>query len=109
MHRGMADMMKAMGAGKRGPMARLANALGMGGGMPSPEEMQKMAEKMQQQAAAACRRPCPACRRIFQDCRRSARTGRTRNCRLGGISRARKEEMNRFNSHQRTHDLKERN
>jgi len=43
----MADMMKAMGSGKRGPMAGLANALGMGGGMPSQEEMQKMAEKMQ--------------------------------------------------------------
>ena len=47
MHRGMADMMKAMGSGKRSPMAGLANALGMGGGMPSQEEMQKMAEKMQ--------------------------------------------------------------
>jgi signal recognition particle subunit SRP54 len=47
MHRGMADMMKAMGSGKRGPMAGLANALGMGGGTPSQEEMQKMAEKMQ--------------------------------------------------------------
>ena len=47
MHRGMADMMKAMGSRKRGPMAGLANALGMGGGMPSQEEMQKMAEKMQ--------------------------------------------------------------
>jgi signal recognition particle subunit SRP54 len=46
MHRGMADMMKAMGSGKRGPMAGLANALGMGGGMPSQEELQKMAEQM---------------------------------------------------------------
>ncbi|MGE3833047.1 MAG: signal recognition particle protein, partial [Parvibaculaceae bacterium] len=49
MHRGMADMMKAMGGAKRGPMAQIANALGMGGGMPSAEEMQKMAEQMQQQ------------------------------------------------------------
>jgi signal recognition particle subunit SRP54 len=49
MHRGMADMMKAMGGAKRGPMAQLANAMGMGGGMPSAEEMQKMAEKMQAQ------------------------------------------------------------
>lgn len=49
MHRGMADMMKAMGGAKRGPMAGLANALGFGGGMPSAEEMQKMAEKMQGQ------------------------------------------------------------
>ncbi|HVY00318.1 MAG TPA: signal recognition particle protein [Pseudorhodoplanes sp.] len=47
MHRGMADMMKAMGGAKRGPMAGLASALGFGGGMPSPEDMKKMAEKMQ--------------------------------------------------------------
>jgi len=45
-HRGMADMMKAMGGAKRGPLAGLANALGMGAGMPSPEEMAKLAEKM---------------------------------------------------------------
>ena len=32
MHRTMADMMKAMGGGKRGPMAGLANMLGFGGG-----------------------------------------------------------------------------
>jgi signal recognition particle subunit SRP54 len=43
MHRGMADMMKAMGGAKRGPMAGLANMLGMGGGMPSPEQMAEMA------------------------------------------------------------------
>jgi len=46
MHRGMADMMKAMGGAKRGPMAGLANMLGMGGGMPSPEELAKLAAKM---------------------------------------------------------------
>jgi signal recognition particle subunit SRP54 len=39
-------MMKAMGGAKRGPLAGLANALGMGAGMPSPEEMAKLAEKM---------------------------------------------------------------
>ena len=32
MHRNMADMMKAMGSGKRGPMAGLAQAMGFGGG-----------------------------------------------------------------------------
>jgi len=53
MHRGMADMMKAMGGAKRGPLAQLAGALGFGGGMPSPEEMQKMAEKMQQQGGGS--------------------------------------------------------
>jgi signal recognition particle subunit SRP54 len=46
MHRSMADMMKAMGGAKRGPLAGLANALGFGGGMPSPEELAKLAEKM---------------------------------------------------------------
>ncbi len=46
MHRNMADMMKAMGSGKRGPMAGMAQAMGFGGGMPSPEQMKAMAEKM---------------------------------------------------------------
>jgi len=46
MHRTMADVMKAMGGGKRGPMAGFANMLGLGGGMPSPEQMAKLAEKM---------------------------------------------------------------
>jgi signal recognition particle subunit SRP54 len=45
MHRGMADMMKAMSGAKRGPMAGLAQMMGFGG-MPSPEEMAKLAEKM---------------------------------------------------------------
>jgi signal recognition particle subunit SRP54 len=43
MHRGMADMMKAMSGAKRGPMAGLAQMMGFGGGMPSPEEIQKLA------------------------------------------------------------------
>jgi signal recognition particle subunit SRP54 len=46
MHRTMADMMKAMGGGKRGPLAALGNLMGFGGGMPSPEEIAKLAEKM---------------------------------------------------------------
>src|SRR5512139_3092293 len=46
MHRTMADMMKAMGGAKRGPMAGLAQMMGLGGGMPSPEELAKMAEQM---------------------------------------------------------------
>jgi signal recognition particle subunit SRP54 len=46
MHRNMADMMKAMGGGKaRGPMAGLAQMMGLGGGMPSPEEMAKFAQQ----------------------------------------------------------------
>jgi signal recognition particle subunit SRP54 len=47
MHRGMSDMMKMMSGGKaRGPMAGLARMMGMGQGMPSPEEMAKLAEQM---------------------------------------------------------------
>jgi len=47
MHRTMADVMKAMGGGKRGPMAGIANMMGFGGGgMPSPEQMQQLAQKM---------------------------------------------------------------
>jgi signal recognition particle subunit SRP54 len=47
MHRTMADMMKAMSGGKaRGPMAGLAQMMGLGSGMPSPEEMAKLAEQM---------------------------------------------------------------
>jgi signal recognition particle subunit SRP54 len=46
MRRTMADVMKAMGGAKRGPLAGLANMLGFGGGMPSPEEMAKLAQQM---------------------------------------------------------------
>jgi len=46
MHRGMADMMKMMGGAKRGPLAGLAQAMGFGGGMPTPEQMAEMAKKM---------------------------------------------------------------
>ncbi len=46
MHRGMADMMKAMGSGKRSPLAGLGQMMGFGGGVPSPEEMAKLAAKM---------------------------------------------------------------
>ena len=74
MHRGMADMMKAMGSGKRGPMAALGNMMGFGGGMPSPEEMAKLAEKMPgglpggfPARRADCLRACRACRRNFPE------------------------------------------
>jgi signal recognition particle subunit SRP54 len=46
MHRGMSDMMKMMGGAKRGPLAGLAQAMGMGSGMPSPEQLAEMAKKM---------------------------------------------------------------
>ena len=45
MHRNMADMMKAMGSGKRGPLAGIAQAMGFGGGaMPTPEQVKALAE-----------------------------------------------------------------
>ena len=49
MHRNMADLMKAMGSGKRGPLAGIAQAMGFGGGMPapSPEQLKAMQEKLQ--------------------------------------------------------------
>jgi len=48
MHRTMADMMKAMGGGggKRGRMGALGNLFGMGGGMPKPEDLAKLAQQM---------------------------------------------------------------
>ena len=65
MHRTMADVMKAMGGAKRGPMAGLANMLGFGGGgAPSPERWRNLHRKCR----AACRPECQArraCRRIF--------------------------------------------
>ena len=95
MHRGMADLMKMMGGGKaKGPMAGLARMMGLGGGMPSPEEMAKLAQQMPGGLPACpdcrrarpvrlpvCRRRCrarrPACRRNFPDCPVSA----VRSCR----------------------------
>ena len=53
MHRQMADMMKAMGSGKRGALAGLGNLFGMGGGRaPSPEQLKQLAEKMPGQLGA---------------------------------------------------------
>src|SRR5476651_752087 len=52
MHRGMSDMMKAMGSGKRGAMAGLGQMMGFGGGaMPSAEELKKLAEQAQAQGS----------------------------------------------------------
>jgi signal recognition particle subunit SRP54 len=47
MHRQMSDTMKMMNKGGRGAMQGLGNLLGFGGGgMPTPEQMQKMAEQI---------------------------------------------------------------
>jgi signal recognition particle subunit SRP54 len=47
-HRQMADMMKAMGgANKRGPMGKMAQMMGLGGGgMPSQEQIAEMQKQM---------------------------------------------------------------
>ncbi|MEI2734910.1 MAG: signal recognition particle protein [Rhodoblastus sp.] len=52
-HRGMADMMKAMGGGKRGPMGKMAQMFGLGGGnplsgmpQPTPEQIEAMQRQM---------------------------------------------------------------
>ena len=48
MHRGMADMMKAMGGAKRGPLAGIGRALGFGGGgmpQPTPEMLEEFKRK----------------------------------------------------------------
>ncbi len=75
MHRGMADMMKAMGGAKRGPLAGLANAMGFGGGMPSREELEKLAEQAKQGGQLPPGMPsnvpgtnCRNCHRIFPAC-----------------------------------------
>ncbi|MBL8589209.1 MAG: signal recognition particle protein [Methylobacteriaceae bacterium] len=45
-HRQMADMMKALGGAKKGPLGRMAQAFGLGGGMPSPEQIAEMQKQM---------------------------------------------------------------
>jgi len=46
MHRTMADLMKTVGGKKRGPMAGLANMMGLSGGMPSADEIAKLGVKL---------------------------------------------------------------
>jgi signal recognition particle subunit SRP54 len=45
-HRQMADMMKMLGGAKKGPLGRMAQAFGLGGGMPSPEQIAEMQKQM---------------------------------------------------------------
>src|SRR5262249_8165522 len=76
MHRGMADLMKAMGSGKRGPRAGVANMLGLGGGMAGGGERGGKGARRDgggdgrdgpagRGAPPASRPPCPVCRRNF--------------------------------------------
>ena len=86
-------MMKAMGQGKRGPMAALGNMMGFGGGggMPNPEQLKELAEKMPgglpggglpKEFPGACR---------AADCPVSA----SRRCRASVVSRASARRSNR--------------
>ena len=106
MHRTMADVMKAMGGAKRGPMAGLANMLGLGGlagGMPSPEQMAKLAEKMPGGLPANMPRPAAEFPRLAG--RASGRASGSRPEAAGrtaaGISRLRKKEMISTQPHER--------
>jgi signal recognition particle subunit SRP54 len=47
-HRQMADMMKALGGAKKGPMGKMAQMFGLGGGMPqpTPEQIEAMQKQM---------------------------------------------------------------
>ncbi len=51
-HRGMADMMKQLGGAKRGPMGKMAQMFGLGGGMPqpTPEQIEAMQKQLGGQA-----------------------------------------------------------
>ena len=64
MHRNMADMMKAMGSGKRGPMAGIAQAMGFGGGMSRLGRTDEGAGG--EDAGRRRQAACPHCRRIFR-------------------------------------------
>ena len=103
MHRTMADVMKAMGGAKRGPMAGLANMLGFGGGggMPSPEQMAKLAtENAGRSAARNARRAGPAAEFSRRARWPAARTSGPRpkaSRRFSRTSRIGKEEVIAFN------------
>ena len=98
MHRGMADMMKAMGAGKRGPLAGLgADAWASAAACRRRNRWRRLAKKMPGGATAAgharaaadhaalppnlpgTARACPAWAESFLDCRRPARLSEKKN------------------------------
>ena len=94
MHRGMADMMKAMGAGKRGPMAGLAAAMGFGGGgMPSPEQMAEARQENAGRAAGGLPPTMPKLPPNIPGIPGLARPRQRKVSRIAGAARPRKEEM----------------
>ena len=77
-HRTMADMMKAMGGAKRGPMAQMAQMFGLGGGMPQPSPEQ-IAELQKNSAAE------PGWARAFRKARRPAPFGQAEPAGTAGL------------------------
>ncbi len=80
MHRGMADMMKAMGSGKRGALAGLGQMHGFrrrraADAGADGRAGQENAGRHSAGQPAACRRPCRNCRRIFPACRACRASG----------------------------------
>jgi hypothetical protein len=99
----MADMMKMMGQNKRGgPMAGLANTFGLGGGMPSPEEIAAMQKQMGGGAALpefpgaakapTAPAPCPVLHRNYPDYRALEASRRFRGLEASTRSGGRKSE-----------------
>ncbi len=94
MHRGMADMMKAMGSGKRGPMAGLGQMMGFGGGgAPSPEQMAELAKKMPGGKMPGMPGAAAGLPPIAAEHAGAARPGGGKFPGLAGPARRRKEEM----------------
>ena len=114
MHRGMADMMKAMGGAKRGPLAgpRQCARHGRRHAEPGGNGEARRADAgrpPRRLARRPCRRPCPAdcparpsCRRPFPDARRAARASQGAPARARRLSRLRQEEIVEFNPMQST-------
>ena len=111
MHRTMADVMKAMGGGKRGPMAGLANMLGLVAAAAC--RARKKWRSLQRKCPAACRPECRDARcggRLAAEFSRSAERAAKRASRTWSeasrrtaarISRFRKKEMMHTHPHER--------
>ncbi len=100
MHRTMADMMKAMGGGKRGPLAGLGQMLGIGGGRRHAvagrdgQARREDAGRHAGPAAELCR-ACRSCRRISPVRRAVCRAWAARNCRRDFPAWGRRNELSR--------------
>ena len=112
MHRTMADVMKAMGGAKRGPMAGLANMLDVAdlvAVLVAACRVRNRWRSSRRKCRAACRRTCQGCRRIFPACRVGFQAGfradfawsEAARRTAAGISRPWKKEMISTQPHER--------